>query len=241
MLIRDDGATWTAIGQPAHAWLAAQVAQAWDPAPRPAVLLGVEQHDAAWTEWDRRPPLRAASRRAASFFEADLEQRLALWRGAAERVVAQSPYAALLVSLHATNIHTRVLDRSGLDAAQLTALDALLAEQEATQQRLLDRLDASRAQAERDGAFVFCLDAISLTLCHGWPARDLPPLDGRALRLEWLGEREATLRPWPLAVDAVELALDARSLTRRFDDEAALHRALEETPWTTLRWRLRRG
>lgn len=241
MLIRDDGDSWTAIGQPAHAWLAAQVARVWDPAPDPAVLLGVEQHDAAWTEWDRRPALNAAAGRAASFVEVDALPRLVMWRGAAERVVAQNPYAALLVSLHATNIHTRFGDPDSLDDAERTALDGLLAEQAATQRTLLDRLDVGREHAERDGDFVFCLDAISLILCHGGAERDLPPVDGRTLRLEWLGEAEATLRPWPLAVDALEVGLHARRLTRRFEDEAALHTALDEAPWSTLGWRLRRA
>ncbi len=230
MLIREDGAAWTAIGQPAHAWLAAQVAAAWAPAPAPDVLLGVAQHDVVWGEWDRRPPLHEG--RAASFLEAPVDERLALWSGAADRVVAQSPYAALLVSLHATNIHTRY-------GAPPPAAAPLLAEQRATQDALLARLGVTREDAERDAELVFCADAISLTLCHGWPDRDLP----LGLRLVWLDAEPptATLRPWPLRADAIEVGLHARRFAERFADAPALHAALDAAPWIALRWRLRRA
>jgi hypothetical protein len=109
MLIRDDGETWTAITQPAHAYLAGQVAAHWATPLAPEVILGVEQHDVPWVDQDRAPTLHAPARRAASFLELDMQTRLEVWSTVTERLVAQSPYAALLVSLHSTNIHTRYL------------------------------------------------------------------------------------------------------------------------------------
>jgi hypothetical protein len=232
VLIRDEGEAWTAITQPAHAWLAGQVARHWA-APLPAdVVLGIEQHDLAWLAWDREPPLHAEGGRAASFYEAPVEGRQAIWEGVAAKLEAQSPYAALLVSLHATNIHTRYLPP---DRRPAGLLDGAAADQE----RLLAVLpDATREQAVRDADLLFCLDALSLSLCHRWDARDLPPVDGVGLRLEPQGQDRWTLDPWPLAPAAVEVAVDARTVGRRFDDEAAMRAALAATPFHRERYLL---
>lgn len=232
MIVRDEGESWTAIGQPAHAWLAGQVARHWVPAPGNEVILGIEQHDIAWIDWDRRPPLHAEAGRAASFYEAPVQPRLDVWRDAALRLVEQSPYAALLVSLHATNIHTRY------GSAETAA--ALLARQREIQDDLLARLGRARADAERAADLLFALDALSLTLCHAWPGRDLPPVDGVSHRIEPLEEdRVWTLVPWPLDVAELTVALDARRLTHRFDDEEALHAALDAAPYERLTFTLR--
>jgi hypothetical protein len=232
MLIRDDGDSWTAITQPAHAHLAGQVARHWaDPVPA-AVALGVEQHDVPWMQWDLAPPLHAPARRAAAFFEAAIEPRLAIWRHAAERLRAQSPYAALLVALHATNIHTRYIDP---EHRPLAFLD----EQRADQDALLALLPgATREQAERDGDLVFALDALSLTLCHGWDARDLPAVDGQTIRVTPVGDDAATLDPWPLSVAELTVDVPARRLTERFDSEPEMQAALAATPYRRLSWRL---
>lgn len=230
MLVRDDGESWLAIGQPAHAWLAGQVARHWAPAQTADVLLAVEQHDIAWADWDRRPPLHTPARRAAAFFEAPAEQRLAIWRAAPLKLVEQSPYAALMVSLHARNIHLRY--------GEADAPADLLEQQLVIQEDLLLRTGADRSQAERRADLLFALDALSLTLCHDWPARDLPPIEGVALRLEPLGAGAWSLDPWPLDVPELAVGLDARRLTKRFDDELSLHVALDAALYEHLTWTL---
>lgn len=235
MLVRDDETSWLAIGQPAHAWLAGQIARHWAPALSPDAVLAVEQHDVAWVDWDRRPPLHAPARRAAAFFEAPADQRLAIWRDAPLKLVEQSPYAALLVSLHARNVHTRYGD----PAQRPPEVETLLADQQALQDDLLRRTGASRVDAERDGDLLFALDALSLTLCHGWGGRDLPPTAEATLHLEPAGGEAWTLDPWPLDVPELTVGLAARRFTERFDDEAALHAALDAAPFVALRWTLR--
>jgi hypothetical protein len=233
VLIRDDGGTWTAITQPAHAHLAGQLAGHWRPALSADAVLAVEQHDVAWTEWDREPPLFAEGRRAAAFYEAPIERRLAIWRNVSRRLDAQSPYAAVLISLHATNIHTRYLPPENQPRE---LLDEAYAEQDA----LLALLPGiSRAQAERDADVLFAIDALSLTLCNGWDGRDLPAVDGTAIRYEPAGEGRGTLDPWPLDADEVTVATSARCLSERFDDQDAMQRALAATPYDRLSWSLR--
>ena len=247
MLIRDDGDSWLAIPQPAHALLSGQVARDWGnerfaaPDPYESVCLGAEQHDVAWTSWDLRPPLNAEARRAASFLEAPFEERLAIWDGAPERMLAQDPFAALLVSLHGRNVHTLYANADVLEPAQRAAVTAYLGRQAALQERLLALLGATPEQAERAAALVLCLDAVSLRLCHGWPEGDLPAVDGTTIRFTPVSDTEATLDPWPLGVPQLQVGLSARRMTERFDDEAALHAGLAGAPWSALRWVLRAG
>ena len=245
MLIRDDGESWLAIPQPAHALLSGQVARAWGnerfapPNPYEGVCLGAEQHDVAWAGWDLRPPLNTEARRAASFLEAPFDERLAIWDDAPERMLAQDPFAALLVSLHGRNVHTLYVNADVLEPAQRDAVTAYLDRQAALQERLLALLGAAREQAERAAALVFCVDALSLRLCHGWPEGDLPAIDGTTIRFTPVSETEATLNPWPLGVPQLQVGLSARRMTERFDDEAALHAGLDGAPWSALHWVLR--
>ena len=55
MLHRPSSAGTIVVGQPAHAWLSGQIARAWaDPfEPREEVCLAADQHDIAWTAWER--------------------------------------------------------------------------------------------------------------------------------------------------------------------------------------------
>lgn len=236
MLIRDDAdAGWTAITQPAHAHLAGQVARAWSPEPPAAVLLGIEQHDVAWTEWDLLPPLHAPAGRAATFYEAPADRRLAIWADVGARVEALSPHAAVLVSLHGTNIHTRYLEP---EHRPQELLDAARAEQD----RLLALLpDLTRAEAEAQAELLFACDALSLTICFGWDGRELPPVDGITITVAPAAEARDvyTLDPWPLRVETLTVAAPARTLTERFDDEAAMQAALAATPFTQRTWTLR--
>lgn len=236
MLIVDTGDAWTAITQPAHAWLAGQLARSWGigdiapPDPWADVCLGVEQHDVAWADYDRRPPLHAEAGRAASFIEAPLRDRHVIWHDAPERVLAQSPWAALLVSLHGTNIHTRYVSRDHLPAGEADIVDAYLDDQRTLQDRLIALIGTTRAAAERQADLLFALDALSLSLCHGWPERELPPVDGLVIRHLPTGDGTATLDPWPFAAPVVHASLGARTLTERFTDEVALHAALDAAP-----------
>ncbi len=245
MLVIDRDEDWLAIGQPAHAWLSGRIARVWGnerfaaPDPFEEVCLGIEQHDVAWIDWDVRPPLLPQARRAASFYEAPFAPRLALWEQAPARLLAASPYAALLVSLHGRNIHTRFGDPNALPEPAASQVRAYLTAQEALQDRLITRLGITRAEAERGGELLFCLDAVSLGVCHGWPPRDLPVVDGVVIRMAPAGDGIFTLDPWPLGVPELELGLHGRRLSERFDDEAELHRALDTAPWEALRWMLR--
>lgn len=232
MLIRDDGDTWTAITQPAHAALAAQLAAAWHEPLSPELLLAIAQHDIAWSAWDLEPPLNPDARRAAAFLETPMEERLARWSRVDRLLEAQSPYVALLVSLHATNIHTRYGDPARRP-------QAFLEETRAAQDELLTRLaDAgvTREQAEADADLIFGFDAMSLALCLGYPETTIDALGGRTVRVEG---RMATVDRWPFAADELTVSVWARTFIDRFDDEAELHQVLAAAPFERREWTLR--
>ena len=223
MLIRDDGDSWTAVGQPAHAWLAAQVARVWGnelfaaPEPLEDFVLGVSQHDVGWWEWDLRPPLHAPAGRAASVFEAPMVPRTALWLGASRRVLTQSPWAALMVSLHATNLYGEGPGAYEPEIASIVT--ELLAGERAFQDELCAGLGVPREDAARLGELLYALDSLSLALCSGWPARELPPVAGRAIRFEPQGPDAATLDPWPLGARGAQVHVHGRVMRERFSDE----------------------
>jgi len=243
VLILDDGDSWTAVGQPAHGWLAAQVARAWGnevfarPEPLEDFVLGVSQHDVGWWEWDLRPPLHAPAGRAASVFEAPMVPRTALWLGASRRLLSQSPWAALLTSLHATNLYGEGPEAYEPEIASIVS--TLLAEERVFQDELCAGLGVAHEDAAKLGELLYALDSLSLALCSGWAARELPPVAGRAIRFEPQADDVAALDPWPLGVPELEVRVHGRVLHERFSDEHELYAALDAAPWTPLSWTLR--
>ena len=147
MLLCSDGDDLIAVGQPAHAWVSGQLARAWGNdrfgtlEPREEVCLAAEQHDAGMAAWEGRPTLNPKTGLPRSFMELPLDEHLEIWWSAAPLVLPQSPYAALLVSMHGTALYER-RDLERLTAADAERVKAFLAGQRALQEQLRDRLDA---------------------------------------------------------------------------------------------------
>jgi len=238
MLVRDD----LVIGQPAHAWVSGQLARAWGnaafPAPEPleAVCLAAEQHDVGWADADLAPQLDAATGRPAPFTAVARPYHLAVWGSAARRLLSQSRYAALLVSLHGTGLYERLGEQPPEVAG---AIAAYLGAERALQARLSAGLDP--AEVARNRALLRCWDSFSLALCLPhlpWRLEGVPAAaGGAAIVLDGAGEA-VTVDPWPFRDDRVELACEGRRLEGRFSDEAVLHATLAEAPWVALRWAL---
>jgi Protein of unknown function (DUF3891) len=242
MLLRDDGDAVVVIGQPAHAWVSGQLARAWGNArfgevtPREEVCLGAEQHDVGMAAWDLAPTLNPETGRPHSFMEMPIATHLELWTAAPSRLLAQSRYAALLVSMHGVALYERRnLDK--LSAKDADAVRAYLAGQRALQAELIASLGADPGEIRRNQRLVWTWDFLSLALCLGWAPTEIggvPSADEPVtLRL-----RDATMDPWPFAAERVVLQTEGRRLEGRFDDEAAMRAALAAAPWQTLRFEL---
>jgi hypothetical protein len=231
MLLRPEpDGSFLAIGQASHAWLCGQLARAWGNdrfgavEPWEEVCLGAEQHDVGWAEWDLNPAIDPETGRPHTFISLPLPEKLALWSAAPRKLLSQSRYAALLVSMHGTALFSRwpTDDPDGI-------VKPYLDEQHAFQAKLSEELD--ERQVRRNQRLVFAWDYISLALCLEWaPAKveDVPTADDSPVTLT-LGE-EGELDPWPFRDELVELRLDARRVGEG---------ALEDWPPVTLDFVLR--
>jgi hypothetical protein len=261
VLVRRDGVV---IGQPAHAWVSGQVARACGnaafpaPSPREPFCLAAEQHDVGWADADLAPDL-GSDGRPLSFMEQPRLAHVAIWRAAASRLLAQSRYAALLVSLHGTSLYERV----EVTPSTESAIRTYLAEQRALQERLVNGLDAE--EVDRNRRLLLALDRLSLFLCYGRgseledvpsasgaatlrlePASDAPRSAGTAVRDDAAVPSSAAtarfvLSPWPFAAPAVVVGCEGRLLEGSFGSDAELRAALEAAPWVPLRWELSPG
>jgi hypothetical protein len=233
MLLRKEGDGHVAIGQPSHAWISGQLARAWRPPPEPweEVCLAAEQHDVGMAQWDLAPTLNPETGLPHSFMEMPLETHLRLWHAAPARLLTQSRYAALLVSLHGSSLY-EMRDLTRLSDADADAVRAYLATQRALQERLTDEVGADRAALREQQRLVLAWDGLSLALCLGW---DPYSVHGMTLR------DGAILEPWPFEGDTLEVRCEGRRLHGRFAGERELHAALECAERVELRFELRRG
>jgi hypothetical protein len=227
MLLRPDGDATICIGQPAHAFLSGQLAAAWHPRPEPfeEVVLAATQHDAGMADWDAAPELDPETGLPQSFMEMSLDTHLRLWSHAPQRVLPQSRYAALLVSMHGTALY-EMRDLTKLDDP--TPVTRYLDEQRQLQRRLAAGFDAD--QLQRNQQLLWAWDFLSLGLCLRWEDRSVDDITLRA----------GTIEPWPFATDSVHLHTDGRRLEGRYDTEESLHAALDAAPWVTLDFELTR-
>ena len=259
MLVRRDGLI---VGQPAHAWVSGQLARAWGnaafpaPAPREPFCLAAEQHDVGWADADLAPTLDDAGR-PRSFIAVPRAQHVAIWRGAARRMLAQSRYAALLVSLHGTSLYDRYVDADAHPPELAAAIRDYLARERAFQAELSGGLDP--AVVDRGRRLLLALDGLSLALCHGNPAEldDVPAAGDAAVTLRVAPADEGldgdaarddhavppttpaarfTVDPWPFAAASVAAGCEARQVGLTFADDADLAAALAAAPWVPLRW-----
>jgi Protein of unknown function (DUF3891) len=242
----DEGAL--VIGQLSHAWIAGQLARAWGNERAPGaepfeeVVLGAEQHDIGWSSFDLQPPLNRDSGLPRNFLELSVEEHLTIWRTAPERLLSQSAHAALVVSMHGSSLSQL---RLSAGAGDEQALRAHVDEEHARQAALCRALDVSEAHAERTRRQMWTWDGLSLALCMGWrpfTSKDVPARDGLIdIELRDAAEGGSTLDPWPLAAGRLEVRCEARELTRRYDDEEEMHRALAQARPKTLTFVLARA
>jgi hypothetical protein len=234
----DDGAL--AIGQLSHAWLSGQLAGAWGnerfvaPEPREEVVLGAQQHDIGWAQFDLEPRLSPETGLPRSFLELTVGEQLAIWRDAPDRLLSQSMHAALVVSMHGCSLSELRLAGGADDPALRAHVDA----ERARQRSLRGTLGLSEAQAELTRRQMWTWDGLSLALCLGWrpfTARDVPERDGLAeIELRDRDDGTATLDPWPLRAERVELRCEGRGLASGYDDQAELAQAFAQASPVTL-------
>jgi Protein of unknown function (DUF3891) len=238
MLLRRDVDDLIAIGQPAHAWVSGQLARAWGNErfgavePWEDVCLAAEQHDAGMAAWETRPTFNPETGLPRSFMELPLDEHLEIWWTAGPLVMAQSPYAALLVSMHGSALYER-RDLERLSPADAERAQAFLAGQRELQAGLVAALGADPARVRRNQRLIWAWDSLSLGLLLDWPPftlRDVPARDA-VIDIEVAGD---TLDPWPFAAPAVTVGCHGRRLAGPYESQEAMRAALASAPWTTV-------
>jgi hypothetical protein len=142
------------------------------------------------------------------------------------KVLPQSRYAAVLVSMHGTALYeSRDLRR--MSDEQAAGVKRYLAEQRELQARLSDGLE----HVERNQRLIWIWDFLSLGLCLGWEGRSV---DGVELR-------RGTIDPWPFRDDSIVLRTEGRRLEGRYEGEPEMRVAFEDAPWVELKFELTRA
>jgi hypothetical protein len=254
MLYRQEKQGRIAITQPMHAWLSGQLARAWgnerfgEVAPLEEVCLGAEQHDVGHAAWEQAPTLNPQTGLPYSFFEMPRQLHVRLWSQAAQCVLPQGRYAALLVSLHGTGLYQRY-DAANDLPENAQAVQHYLAQERAFQEELLTslRIDphygpyATEEVVERNRRLVGVWDALSLAICfgHHYPQswQQVPTTTSTTTLTLTARDDDPTqlmITPWPFRSQQVTLVYEGRYLTETFSNEAEMREALKHAPWVTL-------
>jgi len=209
--------------------------------PSEDLYLAAEQHELGMLEWDRNPALDPHSGLPVTVQEMDLSTHLPLRLRGPERVRAQSPYAALLVSLHHTSFYAKP-PRLGLLRKRGRQINSYLASSAEFQRQLREAVGAPDPQVERNWRLVRAWDGLSHCLMYDRAPGALeavPTADGRLARLEF-GARDGvyTLDPWPFEPERVRASAEARLLEGPFSDRASLREGLAAAPRFELSYEL---
>jgi hypothetical protein len=240
VLLRKAGEDALVIGQASHAWLSGQLARAWGnerfpgPAPREEVCLAACQHDVGWAEWDLRPTLNPEDGWPHSFMDMpDLATHLGLWRTAPDRLLSQSAYAALLVSMHGTALYAR-RDLGQLAAADADLVRRYLRSERDRQAQLKARLGVDEAQLARNQRLIWTWDSMSLAACLPWDphtATRVPAGDEEVeVEMRSSAPDRFEVHPWPFSSPEIRVQCEARRLTERYGGERELQAALARAP-----------
>jgi hypothetical protein len=170
--------------------------------------------------------------------ELELDEHLEIWWRAAPLVVPQSPYAAVLVSMHGSALYER-RDMTRLTPAEGDRVRAFLAGQRELQERLLTDLGADHRAVRRNQRLVWTWDSLSLGLLLDWAPFQLQEVPAAGGQLD-IAVADGTLDPWPFRTAAVTVRCHGRRLAGPYEDEEAMRAALAEAPWVTVEVELRR-
>lgn len=257
MICRLEDGGWLIITQPAHAWLAGEMAAAWGnesfdrPSPMEAVVLATRLHDIGWLPWDAAPRLDDQGR-PVNFLDTILAETMPMWYRAVGQVSLLDPFAALLVSKHASTIYRRRLARGADPIEKRAVLKAALEEQEKIQVSIQGKLAdhpvygpvVVQKKLHMAYRWLRVCDLISLILCA-----DIMPDTGFIEKVPLKHDAGFTtlaysrpepfnvvLSPSPFADRSLKLRIETRHLdATNFPSQALYLDAIERAPWMSRR------
>lgn len=222
MIARREGDGWTLIRQMDHAAHCAELARAWRAGPfgRDSVSASLEYaagyHDLGWTEIDKRPEVDAEGR-PSNFTQIDEARHTEFYSGAVRRIAQADPYAAYLVSLHASGLYSRRYGWAGLKPVDWTTIgphgQALLKGERAFRADLSTSIAPRELEFEalwRNYMLLETFDYLSLLTCFGFESSScgpVPTVEGRweQLSVRRTGPSEVELNPFPFPGDRLQV------------------------------------
>jgi hypothetical protein len=243
MIARREGDGWTLIRQMDHASHCGELARSWRAGPfgpdsiSESLEYAAGYHDLGWTEIDRRPEIDAAGA-PSNFTQIDEARHTEFYSAAVRTIALTDPYAAYLVSLHASGLYSRRYGWSGLKPVDWTAIGPHGKSLLEGERHFRVELGASIAPhdlefeaAWRNYMLLETLDYLSLLTCLGFDSSScgpVPTFPGRweQLSVRRLGPFEAELSPFPFAGDRLEVEVECVHLGQsRYgsDDDLRAH------------------
>jgi hypothetical protein len=226
MIARRESDGWTLVRQMDHAAHCAKLARAWRAGPfgqlsvSPSLEYAAGYHDQGWTEVDKRPEVDADGR-PRNFTQIDEARHTEFYSAAVREIARTDPYAAYLVSLHASGLYSRRYGWAGLKPVDWTAIGprgrALLAGEQRYRTELFTSIaprDLEFEAAWRNYMLLETFDYLSLLTCFGFDSLScgpVPTLEGQweHLSVTRTGPWEVRITPFPFPGDELEVDVDA--------------------------------
>jgi hypothetical protein len=224
MIARQDDGGWTLIRQMDHAAHCGELARAWRAGPfgKDSVSASLEYaagyHDLGWTEIDKCPEIDAQGR-PSNFPQIDEKRHTEFYSGAVRTIAETSPYAAYLVSLHASGLYSRRYGWAGLKPVDWTAIGphgrALLRNEREFRSGMFGSATPVELEFEavwRNYMLLETFDFLSLLTCLGFDSAGcgpVPTLEGQweQLSIRRLGPWEVAIAPYPFAGERLEVSV----------------------------------
>lgn len=231
---------WEVIYQQAHGVLAAQLAYQLKPELQcrywVETVIAIANHDNRQKIWGGKDGLTPAGAPADfTLLPTTLEQAQALMHA----VRFQSRWVTMLTSMHMSYLYEG-------QRGQQKSMDNFLDEQQALQKGCRQSLKVSQKEAAQAYAIMQWCDRLSLILC-----RHELPADERVLEITQGPDRETyfvkqledatiTVKPWPFAVQQLQVQVEYRVLEQlQFKEDAELAEALNRAKVQNLVWLLK--
>lgn len=168
MIVADEPDGFRLTTQPDHAHFSAELLSLFRTGGLPQhplraeLLFAVREHDNGWRETDAAPRWNPETARPHDFLTLPREDRIGLWQRGTARYAGEHPYAALLITRHALQLHQGRRGQEGWGPF-LDYLDELhqgLAKEAGA--------DGGAAGEEADYRWLDLADLLSLGVCNGW-------------------------------------------------------------------------
>src|SRR5260370_36849938 len=269
MIVQEQGEQVSLIRQRDHAGVSGFFAREWGselfkgPEAFESVRLAAAEHDNGWREWELQPQIDPKTRLPYSFMSLPTEAHIALYQRGIERVVKIDRYAALVVSLHASQLYDRARATiPGYSAKYIKSTETELVNeflQVLKLQQLRLKVDLRAELATKDFAQeklletnsrrLEALDRLSLYFCLSTPAdatMEAIPVDDQGSEVDWglrpRGPDSVSLTPYPFLKEPLTVSILARRVPKRvYTDNLDFQKTLACAPYAASNFTLYAG